>query len=127
MWAGEPGDDGAATLEAAARLEDQHAELVASRLAMMRAYAEHRGCRRVALLSYFGQELEPPCGNCDGDAEGPGAATPRDPRFAPGARVEHRRWGAGTVERVDGAQISVLFDAVGFKVLSAPDVEAGDC
>ena len=36
-----------------------------TRLEMMRSYAETHGCRRDFILSYFGEEHEVPCGNCD--------------------------------------------------------------
>ena len=32
---------------------------------MMRGYAEHEHCRRNFILSYFGEEFQPPCGMCD--------------------------------------------------------------
>ena len=44
-------------------------EIERTRLTMMRRYAEHDGCRRSFLLSYFGQDYPGPCGNCDNDAE----------------------------------------------------------
>ncbi len=40
-------------------------ELRRRRLEKMQAYAECRNCRRVELLSYFGDRCEGPCGNCD--------------------------------------------------------------
>ena len=35
------------------------------RLAGLVAFAEHTGCRRVPLLTHFGEPAPPPCGNCD--------------------------------------------------------------
>ena len=61
-------------------------EVERSRLEMMRRYAEHTGCRRSFLLSYFGQDYPGPCGNCDNDR----GSRPRgagDEPFAIGARV----------------------------------------
>ena len=54
-----------------------------TRLMMMRRYAEHTGCRRSFLLTYFGQDYPGPCGNCDNDLA-PAEAAPR-PR-------SHSRW-----------------------------------
>ena len=42
------------------RKREEHA-----RLAGMVAFAEHTGCRRVPLLTHFGEPAPPPCGNCD--------------------------------------------------------------
>lgn len=36
-----------------------------ARLEALLRYAEGRDCRRVALLGYFGEAFEPPCGHCD--------------------------------------------------------------
>ena len=58
-------------------------EIERTRLTMMRRYAEHDGCRRSFLLSYFGQDYPGPCGNCDNDLEprpGPRRPKPRRPR-----------------------------------------------
>jgi ATP-dependent DNA helicase RecQ len=88
---------------------------------MMRRYAEHAGCRRSFLLSYFGQDYPGPCGNCDNDlthAEAPRADVP----FAVGARVVSERWGQGTVQRYDGDQVTVLFDEHGYRELFVPVV-----
>src|SRR5207245_5120093 len=53
---------------AASREEDERERGVeGSRLEMMRRYAEHSGCRRSFLLSYFGQDYPAPCGACDND------------------------------------------------------------
>jgi ATP-dependent DNA helicase RecQ len=100
-------------------------EIERTRLAMMRHYAEHDGCRRSFLLSYFGQDYPGPCGNCDNDREHPqarpAAATAGVP-FAVGARVVSERWGDGTVQRYDGDQVTVLFDEHGYRELYLPVV-----
>jgi ATP-dependent DNA helicase RecQ len=96
-------------------------EVERTRLTMMRRYAEHAGCRRSFLLSYFGQDYPGPCGNCDNDrthAEAPRADVP----FAVGARVVSERWGQGTVQRYDGDQVTVLFDEHGYRELFVPVV-----
>jgi ATP-dependent DNA helicase RecQ len=94
-------------------------EVERSRLDMMRRYAEHRGCRRSFLLSYFGQDYPGPCGTCDNDLAG--ASDPRsDGPFAVGERVVSERWGEGTVQRYDGDQLTVLFDEHGYRDLLVP-------
>jgi ATP-dependent DNA helicase RecQ len=52
--------DALEALEAETALEK---EVERSRLEMMRRYAEHTGCRRSFLLTYFGQEYPGPCGS----------------------------------------------------------------
>jgi ATP-dependent DNA helicase RecQ len=94
-------------------------EVERSRLEMMRRYAEHTGCRRSFLLSYFGQDYPGPCGHCDNDL----AAVARergDEPFAVGSRVVSERWGEGTVQRYDGDQLTVLFDDHGYRDLLVP-------
>jgi ATP-dependent DNA helicase RecQ len=94
-------------------------EIERSRLEMMRRYAEHAGCRRSFLLSYFGQSYPGPCGNCDNDAIAPRVERTVEP-FAVGARVVSDLWGEGTVQRYDGDQLTVLFDDHGYRDLLAP-------
>jgi ATP-dependent DNA helicase RecQ len=91
---------------------------------MMRRYAEHTGCRRSFLLTYFGQDYRGPCGNCDNDLGAASAAEvgPAEVPFAVGARVVSERWGQGTVQRYDGDQITVLFDEHGYRELFVPVV-----
>jgi ATP-dependent DNA helicase RecQ len=90
---------------------------------MMRAYAEERrGCRRAFILGYFGEAYDPPCGNCDLCDAGLGedeAATPEAAGFAVGDRVVHGEWGEGTIGRIEGDQLTVVFDSVGYKTLDA--------
>jgi ATP-dependent DNA helicase RecQ len=91
-------------------------EIERSRLEMMRRYAEHTGCRRSFLLTYFGQDYRGPCGRCDNDRLR--AAHPPGPEiFAVGVRVVSDRWGEGTVQRYDGDQVTVLFDDHGYRDL----------
>jgi ATP-dependent DNA helicase RecQ len=100
-----------------------------SRVEMMRGYAETPDCRRRYILNYFGEEYEAgACGHCDNDAaqaarvalgEPPAAAADPDAPFPLGARVEHSAWGAGVVQRVTGATITVLFDKAGYKTLDS--------
>jgi len=86
---------------------------------MMRRYAEHTGCRRSFLLSYFGQSYRGPCGRCDNDERRASEAIGIEP-FAVGGRVVSDRWGEGTVQRYDGDQLTVLFDDHGYRDLLLP-------
>ena len=109
----------ATAIKASERETAREKEVERSRLEMMRRYAEHTGCRRSFLLSYFGQAYEGPCGNCDNDRLGqaqPAAAVP----FAVGERVTSARWGNGTIQRYDGDQVTVLFDEHGYRDLLVP-------
>jgi ATP-dependent DNA helicase RecQ len=94
-------------------------EVERSRLDMMRRYAEHTGCRRSFLLSYFGQDYPGPCGNCDNDLVAQAEQPALEP-FAIGERVTSERWGEGTVQRYDGDQLTVLFDEHGYRELLVP-------
>jgi ATP-dependent DNA helicase RecQ len=111
----------AAALDASEAETAREDEVERTRLAMMRHYAEHTGCRRSFLLTYFGQDYPGPCGNCDNDQlshDAPRADVP----FAVGARVVSERWGEGTVQRYDADQITVLFDEHGYRELYLPVV-----
>jgi ATP-dependent DNA helicase RecQ len=96
----------------------QHRKDDRTRVEMMRGYAETRSCRRAYLLSYFGEEYAPPCGNCDNCDAGHGVPTAGDEPFEIGARVVHEQWGEGAVERYDGDAMLVLFDSGGYRTLS---------
>jgi ATP-dependent DNA helicase RecQ len=113
-------DDG---LKTAAQMEADREAFERSRVEMVRGYAEHDGCRRAFLLGYFGEAYEPPCHNCDwcdkhSDGRPAGAADASEPFFV-GEHVEHPEFGAGTVQRVEDDIITVVFDRVGYKTLSA--------
>ncbi len=109
-------------VEAVSRAEEaeEHREAFdRSRVEMMRAYAETDGCRRAFVLGYFGEDYDPPCGNCD-VCERRGDDLAREEEASPfsvGDRVEHPEWGAGTVGQVEDGQVTVVFDTVGYKTL----------
>jgi ATP-dependent DNA helicase RecQ len=84
---------------------------------MIRRYADHEGCRRDFILSYFGEEHESPCGNCDNCDAGKGEESNGSRPFAVGSQVEHSEWGVGDVQRYDNDQVVVLFESVGYKTL----------
>src|SRR4051794_6369562 len=97
-------------VQRAAEAEEERHAFDRSRVEMMRAYAEHEGCRRQFILSYFGEDYEGPCGNCDNCDAGRGESSAADVPFPVGARVAHVEWGEGAVQRYDGGQMTVLFD-----------------
>jgi ATP-dependent DNA helicase RecQ len=104
------------SLEASAEKSSREQEVQSSRLEMMRRYAEHTGCRRSFLLTYFGQNYPGPCGNCDNDLQRP--ATPHwEEPFPIGARVATEHWGEGTIQRYDRDQVTILFDDHGYRDL----------
>ncbi|MFN8215435.1 MAG: RecQ family ATP-dependent DNA helicase [Solirubrobacterales bacterium] len=114
-------------IAAGARASDEHREFERSRLEMMRSYAEFRGCRRDFVLGYFGEEHEPPCGNCDNcDAGLSAAAATRERPYEVGAAVVHAEWGGGEVQRYDGDRVVVLFDSVGYRTLDLGLIAAGN-
>ncbi|OBG27753.1 recombinase RecQ [Mycobacterium sp. 852002-51057_SCH5723018] len=109
-----------AAVAAAAETAELRERVDLSRVEMMRGYSETRSCRRVFLLSYFGEYLPSPCGNCDRCIH---AATPDDvgveePALPVDTDVRHREWGAGVVIGGDGQRITVLFEEFGYRTLS---------
>jgi ATP-dependent DNA helicase RecQ len=94
-----------------------------SRIEMMRAYAETLRCRRQFLLQYFGEADPRPCGDCDNCHAGTATDEPEsDSPFAVEQRVRHDSFGPGVVMSLDGEEITVLFDDVGYRTLSLPTV-----
>ena len=104
-------------VEAAALAEDQRHRFDRSRVEMMRSYAEHDGCRREFVLTYFGEEYEGPCGNCDNCEAGLARPADGEQPWDVGSAVRHEEWGEGTVQRYDGGQVTVLFETVGYRTL----------
>ena len=120
------GEIGAEEIEAAAIEQEHRREFDRSRVEMMRGYAEVRDCRRGFLLNYFGEQFDPPCGNCDNCEAGIAEDAPRTTPFETGSRVRHSEWGDGTVQRFEGDKMVVLFDDVGYKTLSVALVAEND-
>jgi ATP-dependent DNA helicase RecQ len=108
-------------LEAAGQRQQS---ILASRIESARLYAESVHCRRAELLAYFGEQYEPPCGNCDNDAETvPPPAPPV--RSLHGIPVHHRLWGAGTLLSRDDHELVVVFDGVGYRHLTPRSLRDG--
>jgi ATP-dependent DNA helicase RecQ len=94
-----------------------------SRIEMMRGYAETRRCRREFLLQYFGEEDPSPCGDCDNCRAGLAEdVEDLDAPFGIQDAVRHSHFGAGVVMSLEGEEITVLFDDVGYRTLSLPTV-----
>jgi ATP-dependent DNA helicase RecQ len=93
-----------------------------SRLDMMSELAQTTGCRTRALLAYFGEVLDQPCGHCDNCHEGLTGEASQEGPYPLHSRLTHPDWGTGTVLRYEGEQMTVLFDDVGYKTLSVPVV-----
>jgi ATP-dependent DNA helicase RecQ len=124
---------------------ERHQTVQRTRIDMMRQFAESRSCRGQALLGYFGDRLDGPCGHCDNCAAGPDrasaqpsartrAAVPTQPKRAVATNqpyplhstVRHRAWGTGTVLGYENDRMTVLFDEVGYKTLSVALVSRED-
>ena len=94
-----------------------------SRIEMMRAYAETRQCRRQFLLRYFGEVGAEPCADCDNCRAGTVSDAPELPSpYAVQDPVRHATFGAGVVMGLEGDQLTVLFDDVGYRTLSLSTV-----
>lgn len=101
---------------------DAYRRLQESRIERMRAYAEARRCRRQFLLEYFGEQAAELCGDCDNCRDGIAVDQPDEGPYALQQPVRHPAFGAGVVMGVDGEELTVLFDDVGYKTLSLPTV-----
>jgi ATP-dependent DNA helicase RecQ len=118
--------DAARAADAAREVAEARERVEESRIAMMRTFAEQRGCRRRFLLGYFGEDAPERCGNCDrcrvAEDEGQPVSEPTEELFATGVQVEHPAWGAGEVMSSEDDRITVFFAEDGYKVLSLTDV-----
>ena len=124
-----PLDDGMAEgigrLAASVAAEQERTRrLAASRVEMLRGYAETDGCRRRFLLQYFGEDYAPPCGACDRCRSGAviAAATDLDVPFRLNDAVVHERFGPGAVSGLESGRITVRFDDVGYRTLDLAEV-----
>jgi ATP-dependent DNA helicase RecQ len=123
------GMDPTEAAEAAAAAQEARRRVEASRLDMMRAYCETRGCRRRFVLTYFGEPAPEWCGNCDtcrrrSRDEAPAEA--EDVPFPEQSRVVHATFGEGLVLRHEDDSVVVLFDEAGYKTLSLELIRKGD-
>lgn len=120
-------DIGAAeAVHRAVAIVDRMERIDRTRVEMMRGYAETRDCRRQFLLSYFGETLPDPCGNCDNcgrDDARPDKDVRPDAEWAVETPVRHREWGSGVVMSAEDDRITVLFDDYGYRTLSLAAVE----
>jgi ATP-dependent DNA helicase RecQ len=116
-------ETGGLSVERAIERAESYRAISRSRVEMMRAYAETRRCRRAFLLQYFGEPDPQPCGDCDNcragsvedlDSAVPEQAAPFDTEDA----VEHEQFGSGVVMGIEGNEITVLFDDVGYRTMS---------
>ncbi|WP_295836472.1 RecQ family ATP-dependent DNA helicase [uncultured Microbacterium sp.] len=118
---------------AAVRERDEAEERIrASRIEIMRSYAETSHCRRRALLEYFGVETPEQCGacdRCDAGAAAPVEAPTDADTGADGIRidstVQHEEFGTGTVMGVEDDRLTVFFPEHGYKVLARAAFETG--
>lgn len=123
-------------VQAAVEYTETRQQINESRIEMIRNYAETTQCRRSRLLSYFGEQTEGTCENCDNcraaDA-GVAAGSTDDAVTSDGAAdesgwriqtpVAHREWGSGIVMGAEPDRIVVLFEAVGYKELALALIE----
>ncbi|NPD05387.1 ATP-dependent DNA helicase RecQ [Nocardioides sp. zg-1308] len=107
-----------------ARAEAQR-RLEASRVEMMRAYAETDRCRSAFLLGYFGADTRTRCGACDNCVAGtaPDEEPDADQPYAVQSTVRHVEFGPGTVTDVEEDRVTVLFEEVGYRTLALEVVE----
>jgi ATP-dependent DNA helicase RecQ len=102
-----------------------------SRLDMMQRYASTRECRRKLLLAYFGETFDKDnCGACDNCLKfnennsvtierTVAVPVPETPfGFRTGSAVNHKKWGAGTIQTLENNTVTVHFPDVGYKTLA---------
>ena len=117
---------GSTTPAAVIERAEAHRRLERSRVEMMRAYAETDRCRSGFLLAYFGEKATGLCGVCDSCRAGTAevaTVAPADTPFPVQSVVRHVEFGEGTVTDVEEDRLTVLFDDVGYRTLSARLVE----
>lgn len=119
----------ASAVASAVEVSETHQRLIASRIEMMRGYAETSGCRRQFLLGYFGEQMSGPCGGCDtcqaGTTQTVQTSPTSDVAFPVNSAVRHTEWGGGVVMSVEEDRLTVLFEEVGYKTLALAAVVAG--
>ncbi|HEY0008048.1 MAG TPA: RecQ family ATP-dependent DNA helicase [Tepidisphaeraceae bacterium] len=95
-----------------------------NRLESMRAYALADGCRRHALLSYFGQEASEQCNACDNCRTGRTKRVAEKPKpttkhiWPINGWVVHKSLGRGIVQGYSAGNVCILFEGSGKKDIS---------
>jgi ATP-dependent DNA helicase RecQ len=124
----EPDGNGESEVDRVIARAEAYQAMQKSRIEMMRAYAETLRCRRQFLLGYFGEADPELCGDCDSCRSGTAAREQRQAEAAAESPfgnqdpVRHEAFGDGLVMGVDGEEITVLFDDVGYRTLHGPTV-----
>lgn len=113
------GEDVSTVAAEAVRVQERRRHFEASRLEIMRAYAEGHDCRRRFLLTYFGEEVDQACGYCD-ICEADISSETSEPQgpFRLNSWVQHTEWGRGLITHREGDKVTVMFEAVGEKRLA---------
>lgn len=108
------------------RRADAERTLRRTQVERVREYADSAHCYDLVLRHHFGDRAEDPCGRCDTCLSDDGAAPLHVVEalrgaagIAPEADVRHRRFGRGTVTDLTRDTVTVLFDRVGYRTLSA--------
>jgi len=123
----ESDDSGVSEVDRVSGRAEMYRATQKSRIERMRNYAETRRCRRQFLLAYFGEVDPARCDECDNCRSGVAGREQdqegtRPSPFVSQAPVHHRAFGDGLVMSVEGEEITVLFDEVGYRTLHLPTV-----
>jgi ATP-dependent DNA helicase RecQ len=124
----EPDGGGESEVDRVVNRAEAYRAMQKSRIEMMRAYAETQRCRRQFLLSYFGETDPGLCGDCDScrtgsaEREQEQAEDAAESPFRHQDPVHHEAFGDGLVMSLDGEEVTVLFDDVGYRTLHLPTV-----
>lgn len=112
------------------RRADAERTLRRTQVERVREYADSGHCRDLVLRHHFGDPADEPCGRCDTclDEAGPVPLHAVDDLdgLTPDTDVRHRRFGRGTVTDLTRDTVTVLFDRVGYRTLSADLVRERD-
>ena len=124
----ESDDSGESEVDRVIGRAESYRAMQKSRIEMMRAYAETQRCRRQFMLAYFGEADPQLCGDCDNCRSGAAAREQDQAEEGPSSPfdtqdpVHHAAFGNGLVMSVEGEEITVLFDEVGYRTLHLPTV-----
>lgn len=110
-------------VEQAMTQQERHKQFDHSRLHMVRGYAETSACRREYILSYFGEEIETPCGSCDNCNDAKKDKIQYLQPFPIGSSIIHTNFGIGQVLRYEKDKVNVLFETVGYKTFVTELIE----